>query len=87
MNKTPIILWVRRDLRLADNPALAHALMKNRPIIPVFIHDELIEGLGAAPKWRVGLGIEVFAESLNAIGSKLTLRRGKAVDVIKALVR
>ena len=87
MNKTPIILWVRRDLRLADNPALAHALMQNCPIIPVFIHDELIEDLGAAPKWRFGLGVEVFAESLNAIGSKLILRRGKAVDVIKALVR
>jgi deoxyribodipyrimidine photo-lyase len=87
MNKTPIILWVRRDLRLADNSALAHALMQNCPIIPVFIHDELIEDLGAAPKWRFGLGVEVFAESLNAIGSKLILRRGKAVDVIKALVR
>ncbi len=86
MNKTPIILWVRRDLRLADNPALDHAVASGRPVIPVFIHDELIEDLGAAPKWRFGLGIAKFAESLNAVGSRLILQRGNAVDVLKALV-
>ncbi|MEJ6708853.1 MAG: deoxyribodipyrimidine photo-lyase, partial [Amylibacter sp.] len=86
MKKTPIILWVRRDLRLADNPALDHAVATGRPVIPVFIHDELMEDLGAAPKWRFGLGIAKFAESLNAVGSKLILRRGKAVDVLTALV-
>jgi deoxyribodipyrimidine photo-lyase len=52
----------------------------------VFIHDELIEDLGAAPKWRFGLGIGVFGDSLRGLGSDLILRRGKAVDVIKALV-
>lgn len=86
MNNSPIIWWVRRDLRLADNPALEHAVATGRPVIPVFIHDELIEDLGAAPKWRFGLGIEAFAESLAGVGSKLILRRGAALDVIKALV-
>lgn len=86
MNKTPIIWWVRRDLRLADNPALEHAVTTGRPVIPVFIHDDLIEDLGAAPKWRFGLGIAKFAESLDGVGSRLILRRGKAVDVLKALV-
>jgi deoxyribodipyrimidine photo-lyase len=86
MNTSPVIWWVRRDLRLADNPALAHAVESGRPVIPVFIHDELIENLGAAPKWRFGLGIGVFADSLARVGSKLVLRRGKAVDVLKALI-
>lgn len=86
MTNSPIIWWVRRDLRLADNPALTHAVESGRPIIPVFIHDELIEDLGAAPKWRFGLGIGVFGDSLRGLGSDLILRRGKAVDVIKALV-
>lgn len=86
MKTTPIILWVRRDLRLADNSALTYAVMQDRPVIPVFIYDQLIEELGAAPKWRFGLGIEAFAESLNEIGSKLILRRGRALDVIKALL-
>ncbi|WGI20631.1 deoxyribodipyrimidine photo-lyase [Amylibacter sp. IMCC11727] len=86
MTNSPILWWVRRDLRLADNPALAHAVATGRPVIPVFIHDELIESLGAAPKWRFGLGIAKFAESLGAVGSKLVLRRGKALDVVNALI-
>jgi deoxyribodipyrimidine photo-lyase len=86
MNTSPIIWWVRRDLRLADNPALVHAVASGRPIIPVFIHDELIEALGAAPKWRFGLGVGVFADNLARVGSSLVLRRGKALDVLKMLI-
>ena len=86
MNTPVIIWWVRRDLRLADNPALAHAVASGHRVIPVFIHDEVIEDLGAAPKWRFGLGIGSFAESLEEVGSRLILRRGRAVDVLKTLV-
>ena len=31
----PVILWFRRDLRLADNPALNQAHATGRPILPV----------------------------------------------------
>ncbi len=38
------IWWIRRDLRLADNPALTAALQANAPLLPVFILDDhLIE--------------------------------------------
>jgi deoxyribodipyrimidine photo-lyase len=30
-NPTPVILWFRRDLRLADNPALTQAAATGRP--------------------------------------------------------
>ncbi len=83
---TPIILWFRRDLRLSDHPALRAAADSGRPVIPVFIHDEVVEALGAAPKWRLGLGVAKFAETLEGIGSRLILRRGKALDVLQALV-
>lgn len=86
MKKKPVIWWVRRDLRLADNPALAHAVATGRPVIPVFIYDEIMETLGAAPMWRFGLGIEHFANSLASLGSKLVLRRGRAVEILSALV-
>lgn len=46
---SPIILWFRRDLRLADHPALAAAAASGRPVIPLFIHDQTAESLGAAP--------------------------------------
>ncbi len=86
MTDTPILLWFRRDLRLSDHPALVSARQSHRPVIPVFILDELADDLCAAPKWRLGLGLEHFDAALNEIGSRLTLRRGKALEVLKDLV-
>ena len=83
---SPIIYWMRRDFRLADNPALVAASASGRPVIPVFILDEVVETHGAAPKWRLGLAVETFEESLAAQGSRLILRRGPALDVLRALI-
>lgn len=82
----PIIVWFRRDLRLSDHPALWAAMSSGRPVIPVFINDDLVEGLGAAPKWRLGLGVGHLAESLGKIGSRLILRKGPALDVLRDLI-
>ena len=87
MSLSPILLWFRRDLRLDDHPALSEAAAAGRPVIPVFIHDETVEALGAAPKWRLGLGLEAFAAALEGAGARLILRRGRAADVIDALIR
>lgn len=75
---SPIILWFRRDLRLADHEALTAATATGRPIVPVWIHGECAETLGAAPKWRTGLAVDHFAGQLAEIGSRLILRRGTA---------
>ena len=83
---SPIILWFRRDLRLADHPALAEAVASGGPVIPLFIHDETVEALGAAPKMRMGMSIRSLAEDLEAAGSRLILRRGKALEVLRALI-
>ncbi|MES2143916.1 MAG: deoxyribodipyrimidine photo-lyase, partial [Pseudomonadota bacterium] len=32
----PLILWFRRDLRLADHPMLTAAAASGQPILPVF---------------------------------------------------
>ncbi|MXQ07148.1 deoxyribodipyrimidine photo-lyase [Alphaproteobacteria bacterium GH1-50] len=82
----PAIWWVRRDLRLGDNPALTEALKAGGPVIPVFILDEVFESYGACPLWRFGLGVEHLAKTLEEAGSRLILRRGKAKDVLTALV-
>lgn len=86
MTDTPILFWFRRDLRLGDHEGLSAAAATGRPVIPVFICDEVVETHGAAPKWRLGLGVEHFAKTLEGIGSKLILRRGNALDVLRALV-
>ena len=88
MSKTPVILWFRRDLRLSDHAALTAAAQAGRPVIPVFIHDDTVAGLGAAPRWRLGLGLglQALAQALNAQGSRLILRKGAAVSCLRALV-
>lgn len=82
---TPVIYWVRRDFRRADNAALV-AACKAGPVIPVFICDEIVESHGAAPKFRQGEGVRVFAKALEDAGSRLILRRGAAFDVLRDLV-
>lgn len=82
----PILLWFRRDLRLSDHLALAQAAASGRPVIPVFLHDEAVETLGAAPKWRLGLSVAAHAEALGERGARLILRRGRALDALRALI-
>ena len=86
MEGPPIILWFRRDLRLADHPALSAAAATGRPVVPVFLHDETVEALGAAARWRLGEGLKVFAAALETAGSRLVLRRGVALDTLRALI-
>ena len=85
-DRRPVILWLRRDLRLSDHPALSAAVARGGPVIPVFIHDEVVEAMGAAPRFRLGEGLAVFARALETAGSRLILRRGRALDVLRALV-
>ncbi|AUQ66740.1 cryptochrome/photolyase family protein [Phaeobacter inhibens] len=85
-SNAPIIWWVRRDLRLADNPALAAAVAAGVPVIPVFIFDTLDEDLGAAPRFRLGLGLAHLAKELERRGARLILRRGPAQEVLTQLI-
>lgn len=86
MADNPLILWFRRDLRLSDHPMLAAALATGRPVLPVFILDPETEALGAAPKFRLGLALAQFSKRLEALGSRLILRRGPALPVLDALI-
>ena len=82
----PILVWFRRDLRLNDHPALHAACQAGGPVIPVFIRDTLVDGLGAAPKFRLGLGLGALQASLAGAGSRLILRGGDAGTVLRKLL-
>lgn len=84
----PVILWFRRDLRLADNPALTEAVASGRPVVPLHILDEAAEGrpLGGASKWWLERSLQVLAEALDKAGAPLILRRGPAEAVLRALI-
>jgi deoxyribodipyrimidine photo-lyase len=82
---TPCLLWLRRDLRLSDHPALIAAVARGGPVIPVFILDAQVEGWGAAPRWRLEASLRDLSARLAAKGSRLILRRGPALAVLAAL--
>jgi len=83
----PTILWLRRDLRLADHPALVAACKTGGPVIPVFIHDDSVATLGAAPKWRLALSLADLARALGDKDSRLILRKGEPLTVLRALAK
>ncbi|MEA3644054.1 MAG: deoxyribodipyrimidine photo-lyase, partial [Lamprobacter sp.] len=61
------LLWLRRDLRLSDNPALSAALAQSERLIPVYIHapdEEAPWQPGAASRWWLH-------QSLNALDQQL----------------
>lgn len=83
---SPIIIWFRRDLRLADHAALSAACATGRPVIPLFILDEVVEALGAAPKWRLEQGIAALETAIKAQNGRLILRTGRALATLEALI-
>lgn len=87
MSQLPVLWWVRRDLRLADNPALSAAIAAGGPVIPVFIRDAVVTGTGAAARWRWGEGLKAFDAALRDRGSRLVFRSGNPRDVLEALAR
>ncbi|WP_374942302.1 cryptochrome/photolyase family protein [Sphingomonas sp.] len=84
----PVLLWLRQDLRLHDQPALL-AAARSGPVIPVYVLDDESAGdwrIGGAQRWYLHHALEALAASLEAMGSRLILRRGDAVTVLRALL-
>ena len=84
----PVILWFRRDLRLADNPALAKAVATGRPVVPVYIHDEgtTIRRMGAASDWWLDKSLAALGGDLAERGAPLILRRGDSEAELRRLI-
>ena len=81
------ILWFRRDLRLSDHAALTAATKADGPVIPIIIRDALVDGLGTAPAWRLGVGLAHLDKNLRSLGSRLILRSGNAQTVLDDVIR
>ena len=85
-----VLVWLRQDLRLADNPALHHACRLGATVIPVFIDDATptsTSQLGAASRVWLHHSLQRLAESLTACGSRLIIRQGDALSVLQTLMR
>ena len=82
--------WFRRDLRIEDNMALAHALAGDLPVLPVFIFDDhILEGLPADDA-RVGFihrQLMLIAEKLGKHSSGVMVRKGDPLETWKELIK
>ncbi|MGV8937128.1 MAG: cryptochrome/photolyase family protein [Allorhizobium sp.] len=88
-DNSPILLWFRRDLRLADNAALSSAVASGRPVIPIYIRETPDAGsgpLGAAQAWWLHHSLTALAAALGAAGSRLVLISGDAGAVLDRLI-
>ena len=88
--KSPSICWFRLDLRLADNPALQAAIRRGGAVVPVFIWAPDEEGdwpPGAASRWWLHQSLAALDARLREIGSRLLIRRGPTLVVLRALAR
>ena len=73
---TPIIVWFRRDLRVADNPALFNAAQSGKPVIPLFVFEaETARALGGASKVWLHHSLLRLAEDLKGLGLNLVVRQ------------
>jgi len=86
----PTLVWFRQDLRLADQPALAAALRRGGPVVPVYIWAPEEEGTwspGGATRWWLHQSLRALATDLEALGSRLILRAGPSLDTLRTLAR
>ncbi len=80
------IWWIRRDLRLEDNPALSSALAEGKGVVPVFILDpQLLEKPAEKRQAFLFSGLRALDADLKKIGSALIVRQGNPVDELKRL--
>lgn len=81
----PQIVWFRQDLRIADQPALAAAVERG-PVLGLYVLDDETPGpwkLGGASRWWLHHSLRALSEALEALGTRLILRRGRSSLVVR----
>ena len=83
---TSVIIWYRRDLRLADHPPLTQALDQGSRPVPVYIHDDR-EPLGGASAWWLHHSLTRLQQALRELGSDLLIFKGRSDEHLPQLAR
>lgn len=82
---TTSLVWLRDDLRIADNPAL-HAAAERGEVVVLYVLDEQSEGirpLGGASKWWLHGSLTSLGADLAEMDVSLVLRRGAAAAIVE----
>jgi deoxyribodipyrimidine photo-lyase len=81
------VLWLRRDLRLGDHPAL-HAAAADGPVVALFVLDHaLLKPAGAPRVAFLYRTLRAIDAELRTHGGRLVVRRGDPVSVVPGIVR
>jgi deoxyribodipyrimidine photo-lyase len=84
------VVWLRRDLRVHDLPALARACREHERVVPLFVFDpELLAGRFSSPG-RTAWLLECLAAldgELRARGAYLVLRNGRPETEVRRVAR
>jgi deoxyribodipyrimidine photo-lyase len=77
------LVWLRNDLRVADNPALAAGLKHGR-VVAVHIEaaDKTLRRRGGASRWWLHGSLEALAADLAAIGVHLVAAEGDSQETV-----
>ena len=65
---SPSLVWLRDDLRLADNPALRAAIDRDEPLVMLYVLDEESPGirpLGGAARWWLHHSLASLSERVQ----------------------
>jgi len=85
------LFWFRRDLRVADNAGLYHALKSSRQVYCVFVFDrEILDALPSRADRRVEFildSVRVLQKDLHNHGGNLVVLHGRARDELPAVAR
>jgi len=83
-----VILWFRRDLRIADNTALYHASRHGLPVVPVYVLSSWKkEHAWTGPNRQHFLCgcLESLSRNLETLNGRLIIREGEAISALKNL--
>lgn len=86
-SQPPVIVWFRDDQRLADHPALDHAVASGHPVVCVYVYDpepRNARALGGAARWWLHESLRELDAALAVRGGGLTILRGPEQQVIEA---
>ncbi len=85
MTASPTLVWLRNDLRLADNPALQAAAHDGRPVIAIYVHetDPELRPVGAAARWWLHHSLVALEADLAQHGIVFEVLSGRAGAVLE----
>ena len=77
------IWWIRRDIRLEDNPALIKALESGLGVIPLFIMDPYFQKTGHTPRFAFLINaLRDLDARLRSHNSRLVVRTGQPDEIL-----